>query len=109
MIGVAVPLAMWSTGSPALYPAVVAGVLVGEILDRCEFYVELDAPAPSKQMASDLAKDRFYQDRSGDKGGINVGAGADGCDCQTGAGGSGVLPTLMMLLGLLLVRRRRRG
>ncbi|MCK5619540.1 MAG: dimethyl sulfoxide reductase anchor subunit, partial [Candidatus Krumholzibacteria bacterium] len=55
LIGVAVPLAMWSTGSPALYPAVVAGVLVGELIDRCEFYGELDAPAPSRQMASDLA------------------------------------------------------
>jgi len=55
LIGVAVPLAMWSTGSPALYPAIITAVLVGELLDRCEFYGEFDAPAPSKQMASDLA------------------------------------------------------
>ena len=31
-------------------------VLAGEIIDRCEFYLELDILTPEKQMAIDLNK-----------------------------------------------------
>lgn len=55
LVGVVLPLAMWSTGSPALIPGIVAGVLIGESIDRLEFYSELEAPAPASQMGSDLA------------------------------------------------------
>jgi Fe-S-cluster-containing dehydrogenase component/DMSO reductase anchor subunit len=55
LIGLAAPLVIWWRGTADWYPAVVAGVLIGELIDRCEFYLELDAPSPSRQMAADLA------------------------------------------------------
>lgn len=48
-LGVLVPAVLWaamlqgSDGS-ALWPVIVAAVLAGEVIDRCEFYMELDVP-----------------------------------------------------------------
>ncbi len=54
-------LPMWLWLSPAagarasVWFALVLGVAVGEIIDRCEFYMELDVPSPRRQIAIDLA------------------------------------------------------
>jgi DMSO reductase iron-sulfur subunit len=55
LVGLAGPLVLWWKGAAGWYAAVVAGVLLGEIIDRCEFYLELDAPSPAGQMDADLA------------------------------------------------------
>jgi hypothetical protein len=33
----------------------LAAAVVGELIDRAEFYLELDAPSPARQMDTDLA------------------------------------------------------
>lgn len=54
VLGFVLPVAQWN-GIPGLPPPHVAiGVLAGELIDRCEFYLELDFPSPSRQMAHDL-------------------------------------------------------
>jgi Fe-S-cluster-containing dehydrogenase component/DMSO reductase anchor subunit len=55
LIGLLLPLFLWWRGAWDWYPAIVTGVLIGELIDRSEFYLELDAPSPSRQMAADLA------------------------------------------------------
>jgi DMSO reductase iron-sulfur subunit len=54
LIGTAAPMVLWWKGWSAAYPAIVAGALIGELIDRAEFYLELDAPTPSRQMITDL-------------------------------------------------------
>jgi DMSO reductase iron-sulfur subunit len=55
VLGFLIPIALWS-GEPGVPPlTVIVGVLAGEFIDRCEFYLELDFPSPPKQMAQDLA------------------------------------------------------
>jgi hypothetical protein len=55
LIGLLAPLVLWWLGEPRWYPVVVAAVTVGELIDRAEFYVELEAPSPARQMDADLA------------------------------------------------------
>jgi DMSO reductase anchor subunit len=55
LIGLAGPLVIWWKGGQQWYPVAVAGVIVGELIDRAEFYVELDAPSPARQMHADLS------------------------------------------------------
>lgn len=50
--GALVPMWMWGTGDAGT--AVVLGIALGEIIDRCEFYLELDVPTPRGQIARDL-------------------------------------------------------
>ncbi|MDH3215336.1 MAG: 4Fe-4S dicluster domain-containing protein [Candidatus Krumholzibacteria bacterium] len=54
VIGLALPMVVWTVGPAHVLPLVAMGVVVGEVIDRCEFYVELDVPTPRKQMARDL-------------------------------------------------------
>jgi hypothetical protein len=35
---------------------IIVSIIIGEIIDRCEFYMELDILTPGKQMALDLEK-----------------------------------------------------
>ena len=60
LLRVALLLAAWSTPSatdPAAYHALVLlAVAAGELIDRSEYYLELDPPAPDKQLAEDLAE-----------------------------------------------------
>ena len=52
--GFVVPLAIWR-----VYPDwVLPSVLVGEVVDRCEYYLDLDIVTPRRQIASDLDKSR---------------------------------------------------
>jgi DMSO reductase anchor subunit len=48
-LGMLVPVVLWaamlrSGNAGALWPAIVAAVIAGEVIDRCEFYMELDVP-----------------------------------------------------------------
>lgn len=51
-LGFAAPLALWQAFPEWILPA----VLVGEVIDRCEFYVDLDITSPQLQMSSDLRR-----------------------------------------------------
>ena len=47
-----VPLAVWR-----VYPGwVLPAVLVGKLIDRCEYYLDLDIQTPQQQIAADLRK-----------------------------------------------------
>lgn len=52
--GFAIPLGLWLTSRPDLMMAAVASAVVGELLDRCDFYDSLDVVTPRGRMASDL-------------------------------------------------------
>lgn len=56
-LGFLVPGGLWLAGTESLgLRALALGALaVGEIIDRCEFYMELDVPTPRRQMDLDLA------------------------------------------------------
>jgi hypothetical protein len=57
-VGIALPAVIWIVGKPELGQLregwIVACIAVGEIVDRLEFYGELDVPTPRRQMAMDL-------------------------------------------------------
>ena len=59
-LGIAVPTAVWAwavhePSAASWMQAALAGLLIGEFIDRCEFYTELEPPSPRRQVAIDLA------------------------------------------------------
>jgi hypothetical protein len=56
VLGFAVPTALWPLGEGWAHPALLVSALAGELLDRCEFYEELEIPTPETEMALDLAR-----------------------------------------------------
>jgi Fe-S-cluster-containing dehydrogenase component/DMSO reductase anchor subunit len=50
------PVLDWSRNIESLYGLLIFSVLVGELIDRTEFYAELDIITPRKQMLIDLEK-----------------------------------------------------
>jgi len=56
--GALVPMWLWMSQAPEAHTSVwiglVLGVAVGEVIDRCEFYMELEVPSPRRQIAADL-------------------------------------------------------
>jgi hypothetical protein len=52
-IGIALPAALWQI-YPAYQGVIVAAVVLGELIDRAEFYMELTILTPKRQMATDL-------------------------------------------------------
>ena len=54
-VGLALPLALWLAAPASLAPAAVVCCLVGELLDRCDFYDALEVVTPARRMARDLA------------------------------------------------------
>ena len=54
LFGFVVPGVVWAQLGADAFPIVVAGVLLGELVDRLEFYLELDVITPEKQMTVDL-------------------------------------------------------
>jgi Fe-S-cluster-containing dehydrogenase component/DMSO reductase anchor subunit len=54
--GMLLPLVAWPAGSVSPPAWVLALVLAGELLDRAEFYAELDFLGPRRQAARDLAR-----------------------------------------------------
>ena len=43
-VGIALPAILWVVNAPTLWPVIIAAALAGEVIDRCEFYMELDVP-----------------------------------------------------------------
>jgi len=60
LLRVALLLAAWvapqATDPAALHALVLVVVAAGELIDRSEYYLELDPPSPGKQLAEDLAE-----------------------------------------------------
>jgi hypothetical protein len=50
------PVAVIFLDIPNKFVFIGTGVLIGEIIDRCEFYIELDIITPQKQMLLDFKK-----------------------------------------------------
>jgi len=53
--GFVLPPLLWIAG-PSASGVAFASVLIGETIDRCEFYAELDFLSPARQMAADLTR-----------------------------------------------------
>jgi hypothetical protein len=54
-IGLVLPALLWGIGQADLLPLVTL-VTLGEVIDRLEYYVELEVMTPKLQMAEDLAR-----------------------------------------------------
>jgi DMSO reductase iron-sulfur subunit len=52
--GLVLPGVLWIAAPPGAHAFVILAVVIGELIDRCEFYAELDFPTPARQMAIDL-------------------------------------------------------
>ena len=59
-VGLVLPFALWTMG-PAAYATAAALVVFGEIVDRVEYYLELERESPRRQM--DLALARLLAER----------------------------------------------
>jgi DMSO reductase iron-sulfur subunit len=55
-LGFGLPLGLAMADGARLHWLVVACVLLGELIDRCEFYAEIDVMTPGRQMAIDLQR-----------------------------------------------------
>lgn len=55
LTGFVVPFLLWVFTGTDLYSLIVASILVGEVLDRAEFYMDLDFTHPDAQVRRDLA------------------------------------------------------
>ena len=56
LAGLATSLLIWRENSPQLRGLILAGVLLGEAVDRAEFYMELTVPGPTREMAAAFAR-----------------------------------------------------
>ena len=54
-VGLGVPVLLWSGGWGWLHPLALAGLLVGEVVDRAQFYGEIHFLDPGLQISRDLA------------------------------------------------------
>jgi DMSO reductase iron-sulfur subunit len=50
------PALLWTAAPPGAHAFVMAAVLVAELIDRCEFYTEIEFSSPGRQMRDDLAR-----------------------------------------------------
>jgi DMSO reductase anchor subunit len=55
-VGLFVPLVVWLFGSRDLLVYAGVGAFSGELVDRCEYYLDLDIPSPRREMAIELAR-----------------------------------------------------
>jgi DMSO reductase anchor subunit len=55
-VGLMVPVALWLLDAQAFQGLIIVGVLLGEFVDRAEFYSELDFTSPQRQLKLDLEK-----------------------------------------------------
>jgi len=62
-VGLLFPAALWIAGTAGWPAWALAGVAVGECIDRWEFYREIDPLTPERQLALDLR--RLLADRPG--------------------------------------------
>ncbi len=51
-LGFAAPLALWQAFPEWILPA----ALIGEVIDRCEFYTDIELPSPRRRIALDLGE-----------------------------------------------------
>jgi Fe-S-cluster-containing dehydrogenase component len=65
--GLVIPFALWTMG-PAFGGVALALLLTGEIVDRIEFYLELERESPRRQMAMALARRVAGRTPSPDRG-----------------------------------------
>ena len=52
-VGIFPAVALATTGTVSV-PAVIVGVIIGELIDRAEFYRELETDSPAREMAAAL-------------------------------------------------------
>ena len=52
--GYLLPFLLWLLSGTAHYEFILASILIGEILDRAEFYMELDFTHPTAKARRDL-------------------------------------------------------
>jgi hypothetical protein len=52
--GFGVPLLLWNSGSETLWGLAIGSTMLGELIDRGEFYLELDRESPARSMAQAL-------------------------------------------------------
>jgi Fe-S-cluster-containing dehydrogenase component/DMSO reductase anchor subunit len=50
------PALLWTAAPPGAQVFVMAAILVAELIDRCEFYTEIEFASPDRQMREDLAR-----------------------------------------------------
>lgn len=55
-LGLVLPPLLWLIDFESYRVIIIASVLAGEIIDRCEFYAELERRSPRQQLAADLEK-----------------------------------------------------
>ncbi len=55
-IGFALPLILWLADPQGLGPAAALSVCLGELIDRCEFYREIDRETPARSMILELRR-----------------------------------------------------
>ncbi|NIR46034.1 MAG: 4Fe-4S dicluster domain-containing protein [Gemmatimonadetes bacterium] len=55
-VGLVVPGLLWAVDPARFHELIVAAVVAGELVDRAEYYVELERIAPSRQMSIDLER-----------------------------------------------------
>jgi DMSO reductase iron-sulfur subunit len=60
--GFLVPLLFWIFQIPGSWTIVISLILIGELIDRCEFYENLKIITPEKQMAADLKRELTTKD-----------------------------------------------
>jgi len=53
VLGLLLPFALWFVDAPAIPAVILACCLAGELIDRAEFYADLDIITPAKQIALD--------------------------------------------------------
>jgi hypothetical protein len=60
-LGFVIPLALWRAYPEWILPAVVAA----EVIDRCEYYLDLNIAGPGSQIAKDLKRATSPNSRTG--------------------------------------------
>jgi DMSO reductase anchor subunit/ferredoxin len=56
LFGLVIPPILWVVDFQAWFPAIVAGVLIGELIDRGEYYEELQSDSPRREMNAALLR-----------------------------------------------------
>jgi DMSO reductase iron-sulfur subunit len=54
VFGFAIPVALWLVDPAGARPLLIASVVLGELIDRGEYYAELESESPRRQMGIDL-------------------------------------------------------
>ncbi len=55
-LGLVLPPILWLVDFEQFHVIIIASVIAGELVDRCEFYADLERSSPRRQMETDLTK-----------------------------------------------------